>query len=69
MCSQCMDPVDAVREMGRIQSSITWIRAQPGYEEERQAASRRVKQKYCEHQVNAQDVGDPNCVLCGKEIR
>lgn len=64
-----MDPVDAMREMGRIQSSITWIRAQPDVEEERQAAIRRTRQKYCQHKVNEQDAGDPNCVLCGKEIR
>lgn len=29
----------------------------------------RAKQVVCRHQGNAKDVGDPNCVKCGKEIR
>lgn len=30
---------------------------------------RRQVEALCTHEPNRQDVGDPNCIRCGKEIR
>ena len=35
----------------------------------RLACLRHRVQEMCQHQANPKDVGDPNCILCGKEIR
>jgi hypothetical protein len=32
-------------------------------------ALRRRVEAMCQHQANPKDVGDPNCISCGKEIR
>lgn len=72
-CAVYADPT-STEEMPSVGTRIWWQAGVIYFDQDRRTV-RKVgysfdpRQAQCEHVANAGDHGDPNCVLCGKEIR